>query len=73
MESPETTKLKTTWVLWYHDPENRDYSIKSYIEISTFSTPLQFWSVIDSIPKEAWESGMYFFMRKGYKPQWEAE
>jgi hypothetical protein len=73
MESPETTKLKTTWVLWYHDPENRDYSLKSYIEIAPFATPVQFWSVIDSIPKEAWESGMYFFMRKGYKPQWEAD
>jgi len=73
MESPETTKLKTTWVLWYHDPENKDYSIKSYIEIAPFATPVQFWSVIDSIPKEAWESGMYFFMRKGYKPQWEAD
>jgi hypothetical protein len=35
------------------------------------STPQQFWTVIDSISKEAWESGMFFFMRRGFKPLWD--
>ena len=70
---PETTKLQYTWVLWYHDPENRDYSLSSYIMIADFTTPQQFWSVVDSIPKEAWECGMFFFMRKGYPPLWECK
>ena len=69
--TPETTKLQYTWVLWYHDPENKDYSLDSYIKVADFSTPQQFWTVIDTIPKEAWECGMYFFMRRGYKPIWE--
>jgi hypothetical protein len=60
-----------TWVLWYHDPENRDYSLTSYIAIADFTTPQQFWSVVDSIPKEAWECGMFFFMKKGIPPLWE--
>jgi hypothetical protein len=68
----ETPKLQYTWVLWYHDPEVKDYSLKSYIKISDFTTPQQFWTVIDAIPKEAWECGMYFFMRKGYNPLWES-
>jgi hypothetical protein len=68
----ETTKLQYTWILWYHDPENRDYSIESYVRIADISTPQQFWSVVESIPKEAWESGMFFFMREGYRPLWEA-
>ena len=65
------TTFPHTWVLWYHDPENRDYSLTSYIMLSEFTTPQQFWSVVDSIPKEAWECGMFFFMKKGFPPLWE--
>ena len=68
---PETTKLQYTWVLWYHDPENKDYSLDSYIKVADFSTPQQFWTVVDAIPREAWECGMFFFMRRGFKPIWE--
>lgn len=67
-----TTKLQYTWILWYHDPENKDYSLQSYVKIADISTPQQFWTVIDSISKEAWESGMFFFMRHGFKPLWDA-
>jgi len=70
--TPETTKLQYTWVLWYHDPELKDYSPSSYIKVADFSNPQQFWSVIDSIPREAWECGMYFFMRRGFSPIWES-
>lgn len=66
------SSLNFIWVLWYHDPENKDYSISSYIKIAELSTVQQFWSVIDTIPKEAWECGMYFFMKTGYLPIWEA-
>jgi len=73
MGSPiDTTKLHYTWILWYHDPENKDYSLQSYVKIADISTPQQFWTVIDSISKEAWESGMFFFMRHGFKPLWDA-
>jgi len=68
-----TTKLTYYWVLWYHDPENKDYSVDSYVKIADISTPQQFWTVVDGIPKEAWESGMFFFMRGGYKPLWDSK
>lgn len=68
----ETTKFQYSWILWYHDPENKDYSLESYVKIADMSTPQQFWTVIDSISKEAWESGMFFFMRRGFKPLWDA-
>jgi hypothetical protein len=68
----ETTKFQYSWILWYHDPENTDYSLKSYIKIADVSTPQQFWSVIDSISKEALESGMFFFMRYGFEPIWDS-
>lgn len=67
----ETTKLQYSWILWYHDPDNKDYSFESYIKIADISTPQQFWTIVDSISKEAWESGMFFFMRRGFKPLWD--
>ena len=67
----ETTKLQYSWILWYHDPDSKDYSLESYMKIADISTPQQFWSIVDSISKEAWESGMFFFMRRGFKPLWD--
>jgi hypothetical protein len=71
MGSIETTKFPYSWVLWYHDPENKDYSLDGYVMIADVNTPQQFWTVVDSISKEAWESGMFFFMRRGFKPLWD--
>jgi hypothetical protein len=68
----ETTRLQYSWDLWYHDPENKDYSLTGYVKIADMNTPQQFWTVVDSISKEAWESGMFFFMRRGFKPLWDA-
>lgn len=65
-------KFPHTWVLWYHDPENPDYSMNGYVRIADLSTPVQFWSVVDAIPRDAWECGMYFFMKAGMKPIWES-
>ena len=67
-----TTRFQYSWMLWYHDPENKDYSLESYIRVADVSTPQQFWTIVDSIPKEAWESGMFFFMRRGFKPLWDS-
>jgi len=68
----ETTKLQYSWILWYHDPESKDYSLESYLKVGDVSTAQQFWSIVDSISREAWESGMFFFMRRGFKPLWDA-
>lgn len=68
----ETTKFQYTWVLWYHDPDNKDYSFESYIRVADIQTSQQFWTVVDSISKEAWESGMFFFMRHGFRPLWDS-
>lgn len=68
-----TTKFQYSWVLWYHDPADKSYTLESYIKIASVSTPQQFWTLIDSISKEAWESGMFFFMRLGFRPLWDAQ
>ena len=68
----ETTNFQYSWALWYHDPENKDYSVNSYVKIAPISNPQQLWTVVDSISKEAWESGMFFFMRRGFQPIWDS-
>lgn len=71
MATSMVDRFQYCWILWYHDPDNKDYSVTSYIKIADISTPQQFWTVVDSISKEAWESGMFFFMRHGFKPIWD--
>jgi hypothetical protein len=71
VEQPETTKLQTTWVLWYFDPRNKDWSLSNYKKVADISTPQQLWSIVSSIPKEAWECGYFFFMKQGFRPIWE--
>jgi hypothetical protein len=71
-DSIATTRFGYSWMLWYHDPENKDYSLGSYVRVADVSTPQQFWTIVDSIKKEAWESGMFFFMRKGFNPLWDS-
>ena len=60
------------WILWYHDPNNNDYSLESYIRIAEVKTAADFWSLVEAISAEAWGSGMFFFMRNGYRPLWDA-
>jgi hypothetical protein len=69
--SSESIVLPHTWVLWYHDPNNNDYSLASYIKISSITTVEEFWMVIEAISLEAWNSGMFFFMREGIRPLWD--
>lgn len=61
-----------TWVLWYHDPNNSDYSIESYIKILEISDVETFWTTVEAISAEAWNSGMFFFMKQGIRPLWDA-
>lgn len=69
--TPETTKFQYSWVLWYFDPRNKDWNLANYKKVSEFNTPQQFWTVLNAIPKEAFECGYFFFVRKGFRPIWE--
>jgi hypothetical protein len=65
-------ELSQKWILWYHDPNNSDYSLESYIRISEITTVEDFWTIVEAISSEAWNSGMFFLMRDGYRPLWDA-
>ena len=67
----EKTKFPYIWVLWYFDPRNKNWSLDNYKTIADIATPQQLWTIINAIPREAWENGYYFFMRQGFRPVWE--
>ena len=64
-------KLSDRWTLWAHLPHNTDWSLKSYIPISTFSTIEETIAVSESLPATLVENCMLFMMRQGVNPIWE--
>ena len=67
----EYNKLSDKWTLWAHLPHNTDWSIKSYIPISTFSTIEDTIGVTETLPHIVVENCMLFMMKEGIKPTWE--
>jgi hypothetical protein len=64
-------KLSQNWTLWAHLPHNTDWSIKSYIPISTFTNVEEAIAVTETLPTVLVENCMLFIMREGIKPTWE--
>ena len=64
-------KLSSNWTLWAHLPHNTDWSIKSYIPISTFTTVEETLAVTETLPSILVENCMLFMMKEGIKPTWE--
>ncbi len=60
-----------TWFLWFHDPNNADYSESSYTPIMKVESVDDLWSLLKAIPLSSWNTGMFFFMREGYRPLWD--
>lgn len=67
----EYHNLSDNWTLWAHLPHNTDWSINSYIKISTFTTVEDTIAVTETLPSILVENCMLFIMREGIKPIWE--
>ena len=63
--------LSDKWTLWAHLPHNTDWSLQSYIPISTFKTVEETIAVTETLPAILVENCMLFMMRDGIKPAWE--
>jgi hypothetical protein len=64
-------KLSDKWTIWAHLPHNTDWSINSYIQISTFGTVEEMAAVTETLPPILVENCMLFLMKVGIKPTWE--
>ena len=72
MSMTEDLNFPSKWWLWYHDPNNNDWSLESYIKIYALEKLTDYWNIVEEgITEKAWTSGMYFLMRDGYRPIWE--
>jgi len=63
--------LNEVYTFWYHNPDNVDWSLESYIELLEFSTLEEFWVLDKFVRKDMIENGMFFIMKKTVKPIWE--
>jgi hypothetical protein len=61
--------LANTWILWYHDPDDTNWSLASYKKIYEFNTIEDFWRLYNNLPSIA--NSMFFLMKKGHPPIWE--
>ena len=73
-------KLNTSWILWHHSIENKEWDIKSYNELWTLNTIEDYWYMCNTwdkcLPKL--NESMFFIMRKygdddKVLPMWEDE
>lgn len=62
-------QLNSSWVLWRHPIDSKDWSLKGYQKVATVSTVEQFWQLFNTMPTVSRD--MWFFMREGIPPIWE--
>ncbi len=63
--------LNSKWSLYYHDPENPDWSNQSYIKVCDFNSIEMFWKIHSVLPHNLFHLGMFFLMRDDIFPTWE--
>ena len=59
------------WVLWYHSPRDKKWSIDSYTNIGEVSTWNELFSLLNVIGDIKLKGGMFFWMLKDIPPLWE--
>jgi len=64
--------LNDTWNLYFHDTDNQNWEIDSYILLTTIST-VEEWLIVYNSLKEVFHKGMFFLMREYIHPIWEDE
>jgi hypothetical protein len=62
--------LDDTWVMWFHDPNDPDWTNASYVQIAAISSANNFWAV-QSLLSDKVQNGMFFLMREHVFPCWD--
>lgn len=65
--------LQTPWTLYYHNPESKDWTIRSYTKVHTVHTVTEFCQLCYWIDQNILHlhAGMFFLMRGTIMPTWE--
>ena len=62
-------KLDNNWTLWYHDPDDKRWTVDSYKKLGYLTTLEEFLTYNNSITSIT--SGMFFVMKEDIPPIWE--
>lgn len=66
----EHNYLSDTWALYFHDPYDYNWDLKSYKMICNIST-IQDFVTAYLVFKDLFYKGMFFIMRENITPRWE--
>jgi hypothetical protein len=64
--------LSDIWTLRFHDPNDEDWTNKSYVRLADISTVQDYWKVHNAV-KDKLKNGMFFLMREYIFPTWDDE
>jgi len=62
---------ETSWTLYWHPSEGRDWSISSFTNFGTMKTWRHFFTVLEALKLDTLSEGMFFLMRDPIPPLWE--
>ena len=65
--------LKNKWTLWTHLPNETDWGLNSYKNITTFDTVEYILTLYENLPENIIKYCMLFIMKEGITPVWEDE
>lgn len=71
MSSEEETFLNDIWTLYFHDPYDANWNTSSYQCLGNIGSVEEFWKH-HSMLKPHLHKGMFFLMRDGIFPSWDA-
>lgn len=64
--------LESSWTLYFHDPDDRDWNFDSYTRVCTIFRASEFWGVHHRLAENnALGKGMWFIMRDDVFPCWD--
>jgi hypothetical protein len=69
--SQEDIYLNDVWNLYFHDPYDLNWNNSSYIRLTSISSVDDFWQHHNCL-KNNLQKGMFFIMRDGIFPSWDA-
>ena len=64
-------KLNSLWTLWYHNPNDSNWDLKSYNKVMEIRSINDFWDMFTILKTSHFQNGMFFIMRGDIKPMWE--
>lgn len=69
--SSSTVFPSGAWTLYFHAPDDTNWTPTSYYKIASLSSFEELWGTLSAIDTGHFLTGMYFLMRDPFPPMWE--